>query len=59
MYKIRTVVSTFNGGEFVQKLKGQRMPLQESKQESTPEQTFNTSTGLTGMLNDITKLWDF
>lgn len=59
MYKIRTVVSTFNGGEFIQKLKGQRMPLQESKQESTPEQTFNTSTGISGLLNDITKLWDF
>ena len=59
MYKIRTVVSTFNGGEFTQKLKGQRMPLQESKQESTPDQTFNTSTGISGMLTDITKLWDF
>ena len=59
MYKVLTVNSTFKGGEFVQTLKGQRMPLQESKQESTPDQTFNTSTGISGLLNDITKLWDF
>lgn len=59
MYKVLTVNSTFKGGEFVQTLKGQRMPLQESKQEATPDQTFNTSTGISGLLNDITKLWDF
>jgi hypothetical protein len=59
LYRIYELKSILSGGQFTQVLNGQRYPQQESKIDSTPDQTFNTSTGIAGMIKDFTHLWDF
>jgi hypothetical protein len=59
LYRIYEVKNILSGGQFTQILTGQRYPQQESKIDSTPDQTFNTSTGIAGMIKDFTHLWDF